>query len=359
MFISNICSKKYKIIGYGNYGLVISPAVNVSSFWEQIFDNSSYEIGKIYKICDNKNSYEEVSYEYEILKKIMQIEDYNKFTVPVRSISCFKLTDYIKDEYMLKKLNYEEEIDKNILVYQISFDYGGKTINNVTKNISYDDGIKLLIKFYKGIQCLHDNLIIHRDIKPTNILYDSLQNKLNIIDFGLYCYPNEVYDMELSEYLLKEMYMYHPPEFYLYYYLKSNNIHKVDDNFDTTFRKEFLMPSQQLHKYYYNHYHLYNNKNKEDKYDITEYIKGFQSIYHSIKNYDVTDIDNIFQNPELIYKCDIFSTYYILLKLKKLINFENQEQMNIYERLIDNVKCFNPFKRFNIKQIITFLEFML
>lgn len=69
MFLSNIISKNYKIVCRGNYGLVISPAVNISSFWEQIYHNNSYDIGKIYKICDDKNNYEEVSYEYDILKK--------------------------------------------------------------------------------------------------------------------------------------------------------------------------------------------------------------------------------------------------------------------------------------------------
>lgn len=359
MFLSNIAKKTYKILGYGNYGLVISPAVNISSFWQQIFDDSSYEIGKIYKLCNDKDYYEEVSHEYSILQTIMRIENFETFTVPIRSICSFKLTDYIKDETILQKLNYNEETDKNVYVYQISFDYGGKSINNVSKNILYEDGIKLLIKFYKGIQTLHENTIIHRDIKPANILYDSLQNKLNIIDFGLYCFPDEVYDLELSEYLLKEMYIYHPPEFYLYYNLKSHQIDKIDKKFDEVFHKEFLKPSQQLHKYYYHHYHLYNNKNKEEKYDITEYIQGFQSIYDSMKNSHITDIDRIFQNPEIIYKCDVFPTYYILIKLKKLIQFKNNEQKNVYQCLINNVKCFNPFKRFNCRQIITFLEFML
>jgi len=357
MFLSNILTQKYKTLGNGNYGLVISPAVNISSFWEQVFKNTSNEIGKIYKICNGKSYIEEVLYEYNILKYIMQIENYNTFTVSMNSVCCFKLIDYIKDEYILEKLNYDKEINKDIVVYQISFDYGGKSINKITNSMSFIDSINMLIKFYKGIKTLHDNNIIHRDIKPTNVLYDPIQKKLNIIDFGLYCFTDEVYNLEISDYLLKDMYMYHPPEFYLYYYLKSKNIKQFNHQFDKEYKNVFLNPSIKLHEYYNKHFHEYNKN--QDEYNIDQYIEGFKSIYNSIKNLEYVDINDVFNNEEFIYKCDIYSSYYILIKIKKLIKFENDEQKQLYNNLINNVKCFDPFKRFSCKQVITFLEFML
>lgn len=56
------------------------------------------------------------------------------------------------------------------------------------------------IRFYsnellKGLDCCHSKVIIHRDLKPTNIVVDSTQKLLKIIDFGtaeLY-YPNSRY----------------------------------------------------------------------------------------------------------------------------------------------------------------------
>ena len=37
----------------------------------------------------------------------------------------------------------------------------------------------------EGIYYLHSKLIVHKDIKPQNILYDSQTQKFKICDFGL------------------------------------------------------------------------------------------------------------------------------------------------------------------------------
>ena len=45
------------------------------------------------------------------------------------------------------------------------------------KNISY--------QILSGINYLHQNMIIHRDLKLENILYDKEKNIVKITDFGL------------------------------------------------------------------------------------------------------------------------------------------------------------------------------
>jgi len=39
----------------------------------------------------------------------------------------------------------------------------------------------------RGLQCLHENGIVHRDIKMQNIMFDSRQNKAKLIDLGVSC----------------------------------------------------------------------------------------------------------------------------------------------------------------------------
>lgn len=63
----------------------------------------------------------------------------------------------------------------------------GKPLNQC--NISDKDKIKkLILQAINGLKYLHDKSIIHRDIKPQNILLDSLGN-LKIIDFDISYFP--------------------------------------------------------------------------------------------------------------------------------------------------------------------------
>lgn len=46
--------------------------------------------------------------------------------------------------------------------------------------------IKIYMKqLFKGLHYLHSNGIMHRDIKPFNVLIDPTRHSLKIIDFGL------------------------------------------------------------------------------------------------------------------------------------------------------------------------------
>ena len=75
---------------------------------------------------------------------------------------------------------------------------------NFFKNISY--------QILNGVNYLHQNLIIHRDLKLENILYDEEKNIVQIGDFGL----SRQYDYDInSQYTDVGTYPYKPPELIL------------------------------------------------------------------------------------------------------------------------------------------------
>ena len=62
----------------------------------------------------------------------------------------------------------------------------GQSLQEVAagKNLSFEETIQLAIQLCEGIQAAHAKGIVHRDIKPGNILIDS-QGRVRIVDFGL------------------------------------------------------------------------------------------------------------------------------------------------------------------------------
>ena len=71
---------------------------------------------------------------------------------------------------------------------------------------------KLAYQIINGAKFLHENRIIHRDIKLENILYDKNTQTVKIGDFGL----SRIYDYEFSlEYTDVGTYPYKPPELIL------------------------------------------------------------------------------------------------------------------------------------------------
>jgi serine/threonine protein kinase len=72
----------------------------------------------------------------------------------------------------------------------VIMDYLGKPINS-SYVLKYVDKRKLFNLMLKELETLHKYNILHQDIKPDNILYDEIRNKVNIIDYGLSQIINE------------------------------------------------------------------------------------------------------------------------------------------------------------------------
>ena len=82
------------------------------------------------------------------------------------------------DNYSLLVMNYGGK----------DLDIFGEEVATWTKTNEHVDAIELfwleVIRLFYGLKVLHDNNVVHHDIKQQNIVYDQATNRVNLIDFG-------------------------------------------------------------------------------------------------------------------------------------------------------------------------------
>jgi serine/threonine protein kinase len=350
----------YDLIGTGNYSVVVKPSVKNVQNNEEL---SKYDVYKdtVGKIFDSKNK-DDFHKELIILRKLVLIENYTDFTVPVISASVISRREFTYEPTIIKALlNFKTSGDNdNDTLYQIVFRNGGVSVGNSSNilNICFSDFIQIVYSFYDGIKRLQEANIVHRDIKPVNILYDADNKKLNIIDFGLACEPNMVYSFDKDHtYILSYMYMFNPPEFYIAYLIID---HMKNGN---TLRKSIKMAfdtmtnyTSELQVYYFEHYYRYN---RNEPYNIFSYQQAFAKFYETIQSLDdenkCNDFEKIF-NEEMVFKSDIYSSSFVLKSLKKYIIFENCQQREFFTGLFNMTSALNPYNRSNVNQILEYID---
>ena len=98
----------------------------------------------------------------------------NNFYIIMEDLSSYRpITDFIRD-------NYFSELVLNIgPVLQ--------PIEVVDKNNKLDKLANIFNKLIKGLNLIHSKNIVHRDIKPDNILFNAKTEEIKYIDFGLSC----------------------------------------------------------------------------------------------------------------------------------------------------------------------------
>jgi serine/threonine protein kinase len=64
----------------------------------------------------------------------------------------------------------------------------GEEVQTWTKTKENVDAVELfwleVVRLFYGLKVLHDNNVVHHDLKPQNIVYDKATNRANFIDFG-------------------------------------------------------------------------------------------------------------------------------------------------------------------------------
>jgi 5'-AMP-activated protein kinase catalytic alpha subunit len=78
-----------------------------------------------------------------------------------------------------------------VMEYIKGCDFFDKIMDNEEKHLSEDESRLYFQQMLQALQYCHSLNIIHRDIKPQNILYDSDNNCIKIVDFGLSALLNE------------------------------------------------------------------------------------------------------------------------------------------------------------------------
>ena len=175
-----------EILGEGTYGCVHGPSLKCKNN-----ETISYK-NKVSKTLSTKDSTKELK-EYKNVIKADKKKNYYLGTPDIcdidnRSFSNLKA---------IQKCKIGSEVLKDLSKYKLLImNDGGINLENYTKkmrNWSVSEmSTELCEKFlleslrlFKGLKTFEEHGLIHHDLKPQNIVYNEVTNRLNFIDFGL------------------------------------------------------------------------------------------------------------------------------------------------------------------------------
>ena len=154
---TNLLNSKYKIIdliGEGGFGKTY-----------KVFNKENNEIYVIKQISLKDKDLEKILKEAEILSSIHNDNIVKYFE------------SFIDDKYFYIVMEYCQGLDLKKYINKYKKEKNNKRIN---PNVIY----KYIIDICKGLNEIHANNVIHRDIKPDNLLITE-DNKIKICDFGI------------------------------------------------------------------------------------------------------------------------------------------------------------------------------
>ena len=181
--------KTRKVIGEGSYGCVQEPSLHCSHIPKPNFDYNGY----VSKLMKTKRAEEELA-EFVKFHRYDPNDEYHLGT-PIMCKPDLKEANVMKDVEQCKRMSPEikaNPADYDLLVMK----YGGpdlkifckSKINQFLKTKKEEKSDKFWLEVHhliKGLQFFRNSGIVHNDLKPQNILYDTKTNKLMFIDFGL------------------------------------------------------------------------------------------------------------------------------------------------------------------------------
>ncbi|SCO59453.1 serine/threonine protein kinase, putative [Plasmodium berghei] len=151
---------------------------NNFKFIELIKDNTINFLYKCYDIKNNKN----VVIKCVNKEKQLSIMSYNTYT------NIYKIIKKIDNENIIKIYDVLENQSHFFIIMELC--EGTDLVDYVSnENISFEKIKDIIFQLLSGISALHDNFIIHRDIKLDNLMFkDKNFEKLVIIDFDMSIY---------------------------------------------------------------------------------------------------------------------------------------------------------------------------
>jgi serine/threonine-protein kinase len=238
--------------------------------------------------------------EYRLIEKIGQggmscVYKAKRKGTEIQKFVALKLLVSIEDELnvRLQNLFSQEQLTLSKLHHSniISFHHGGLSQNGIpylvmeyiedaqtikeyvdTNHLSVNEIVNLIQQIASALDYAHKNLIIHKDIKPSNILIDTLGTP-KVVDFGIASFTNNLIELNSN----------------------SDNIFTPDYASPEQIKNEALSPSSDIFSLSAVFLELLTNKKPLPPIDIHNY-KSSEDKIHIIKLLNQTDIDTDLKN---------------------------------------------------------------
>ncbi|MBV1885167.1 MAG: AAA family ATPase, partial [Gammaproteobacteria bacterium] len=96
----------------------------------------------------------------------------------------FEITQLLHEDSVTKILSFEQDNTGCALVFE---DIGGQSVAELIKTqpLGIEEILSLWIKATRSIGAIHAQKIVHKDITPSNIIYNRSTQAVQIIDFGI------------------------------------------------------------------------------------------------------------------------------------------------------------------------------
>lgn len=198
-----------KLLSQGGFGCVYYPGIRCKNSKDD--DDMNEYVTKLQR--DNFNSKNEAAIGLRIKEDVI----YKYFFLPVVSECPVKMASFSKDnEDILSKCEVIKDTDKDYTLMKIPYANNKPIMEEIFDELRDKKHIVISIleaytHLLKGIEYLIDLKIVHFDLKSDNVLYDSVMNHANIIDFGL----SIPIDKITPENIKKYFYLY-APEYYIW-----------------------------------------------------------------------------------------------------------------------------------------------
>ncbi|MDM8541373.1 AAA family ATPase [Desulfococcaceae bacterium HSG9] len=144
---------------------------------------------------------------YEVIEQLYESDNSQVYRARRQSDELSVIIKMLKDEYpspeRIARFKNEYDITHNmgiagsITVYNIMADqhrwfmiledFGGKSLDQLqlAGKLELSDFLSLTIEITENLSLLHQKQLIHKDINPSNIVYNSTTHQVKFIDFGI------------------------------------------------------------------------------------------------------------------------------------------------------------------------------
>ncbi|MGK7873169.1 MAG: AAA family ATPase [Xenococcaceae cyanobacterium] len=139
----------------------------------QIYESANSLVYRGYREQDNR----------PVILKVLR-EDYPTPTELTQYKQEYEITHNLNLEGVVKAYSLEKYQNTLVIIFE---DFGGQSLNILLnqQKFTLQEFLHIGIKIAEGLSSLHAANIIHKDINPSNIVFNPAADQLKLIDFGI------------------------------------------------------------------------------------------------------------------------------------------------------------------------------